>query len=344
MRKAISERLSLIVVGVGIALTGCTSLFYSSQECTELGPTAVASTGTALETGSWVYQLQSASPAALAATQFEVVVMDYSADGSVDTEYGAAQIDAIRAGGPEIVLAYLSIGEAEDYRFYFDAGWTRRLGGQPAPGAPCWLGRTNPDWRGNYKVQYWAPEWQDIVIDYLDRIIAAGFDGVYLDIIDAWEYWSDRDNREGFVLTEREAADRMINLVLRIAEHGRESDPGFLVVPQNGSPILAFDDGAGTFPADTYLTAISGIGVEDLFYDATRQRDQEDIGVRLPYLETIRDAGKSVLVVDYVDDGTDLPANTERIQDFVTRVRDQGFIPYVAKSDRELDVINFVSP
>ncbi len=56
------------------------------------------------------------------------------------------------------------------------------IAGQPTSAAPCWLGRTNPDWEGNHKVQYWSEDWQRIVIDYLDRIIADGFDGIYLDI------------------------------------------------------------------------------------------------------------------------------------------------------------------
>lgn len=31
--------------------------------------------------------------------------------------------------------------------------------------------------------------WQEIVLAQLDAITAAGFDGVYLDIIDAFEYY-----------------------------------------------------------------------------------------------------------------------------------------------------------
>ncbi|MCD6345902.1 MAG: hypothetical protein J7L96_00635 [Bacteroidales bacterium] len=35
--------------------------------------------------------------------------------------------------------------------------------------------------------------WKKILLEqedsYLDKIMAAGFDGVYLDIIDAFEYW-----------------------------------------------------------------------------------------------------------------------------------------------------------
>jgi cysteinyl-tRNA synthetase len=331
----------LVATAVAIGLTGCGSLFYSSVPCTDTAETvALPPAGTPVPGSSWVYQLQDAVPADLAAAGADIIVIDYSSDGSADGEYSPAEIDAIRAGvGTESVLAYLSIGEADDYRYYFDSDWVG-LFGQPSRDAPCWLGRTNPEWRGNYKVQYWSAGWHQVVLGYLDRIIAAGFDGVYLDIIDGYEYWSDSDNGEGFNLTEREAADRMMNLVLAIAGRARASDTGFLVVPQNGSPIIAYDDGAGIFAAGAYQDTISGIGVEDLYYDETREKDSGDVAERLVYLRQIHDAGTTVLVVDYVDDGSGSTANAARIADFESRATAEGFIPYAARDDRELDEIN----
>jgi cysteinyl-tRNA synthetase len=56
-----------------------------------------------------------------------------------------------------------------------------------------WLDKENPEWAGNYKVKYWAEEWQRIITgnrdSYLRNITDVGFDGVYLDIIDAYEYF-----------------------------------------------------------------------------------------------------------------------------------------------------------
>ncbi len=47
----------------------------------------------------------------------------------------------------------------------------------------------------NYKVRYWEDGWQDIIFgndnSYLKKILDAGFDGVYLDIIDGFEYFED---------------------------------------------------------------------------------------------------------------------------------------------------------
>jgi cysteinyl-tRNA synthetase len=58
---------------------------------------------------------------------------------------------------------------------------------------PDWLDKENPNWKGNFKVRYWHKDWQDIILNkhngYLQKIIQAGFNGVYLDIIDAFEYY-----------------------------------------------------------------------------------------------------------------------------------------------------------
>jgi cysteinyl-tRNA synthetase len=84
-----------------------------------------------------------------------------------------------------MVISYMSIGEAESYRYYWDDDW--RLGN------PEWLVRENPNWKGNFKVQYWNPEWKAVILgndnSYLQLILDAEFDGVYLDIIDGFEFF-----------------------------------------------------------------------------------------------------------------------------------------------------------
>jgi len=120
---------------------------------------------------------------ALGASGYDLVLLDYSFDGGADAEYTPEEIAALKTQLNGKVVAYLSIGEAEDYRWYWQPTWK--------PGAPAWLGRENPDWKGNYKVHYWDPAWQAIVMQYLDKIIAQGFDGVYLDLVDAYEYYEE---------------------------------------------------------------------------------------------------------------------------------------------------------
>lgn len=123
--------------------------------------------------------------AVVAATNYDAVIIDLFYDGTELTPAEVASLKTKDNGGSRLVIAYLSIGEAEDYRYYWQADWTAS--------PPSWLAGENPDWPGNYKVRYWNAAWQDIIFGgngtYTKKIIDSGFDGVYLDIIDAFEYF-----------------------------------------------------------------------------------------------------------------------------------------------------------
>ncbi len=81
----------------------------------------------------------------------------------------------------------MSTGEAESYRYYWQSSWNTNK--------PAWLDQENPDWQNNFKVKYWNPEWQSIIFEnensYDQKVIDANFDGVYLDIIDGFEYYEE---------------------------------------------------------------------------------------------------------------------------------------------------------
>lgn len=124
---------------------------------------------------------------AIRATNYDLIIIDLFYDNDMLSPDEVESLKTKQNGGRRLVIAYMSIGEAEDYRYYWQSDWST------AP--PSWLAEENPDWPGNYKVQYWNPQWQALIYGdstaYLDRIITAGFDGVYLDIIDAFEYFED---------------------------------------------------------------------------------------------------------------------------------------------------------
>lgn len=133
------------------------------------------------------YQEKSAYLAALRNTNYDLVIVDLYFNGEALTVSDIASLKLKKNGASRPVLAYLSVGEAEDYRAYWQPAWNQ----QP----PVWLAENNPDWPGNYKVRYWTKEWQALLLgsetSYLDRILAAGFDGVFLDVIDAYDYFAD---------------------------------------------------------------------------------------------------------------------------------------------------------
>lgn len=123
---------------------------------------------------------------AVCATNYDLIIIDlFFNEETAFTPEDVEQMRIKANGGRRLVICYMSIGEAEDYRYYWDPSWKRHR--------PKWLDRENPNWKGNYKVHYWNPEWQQIICgsgdSYLGRILRAGFDGVYLDIIDAFEYY-----------------------------------------------------------------------------------------------------------------------------------------------------------
>ena len=124
--------------------------------------------------------------AALSQTDYDVLIIDlFFSDTEILNPADIAALKTKNNGGSRLVIAYMSIGEAEDYRYYWDSGWLSN--------PPLWMMGENPYWPGNYKVTYWDDDWQQIIYgdedSYTGRILAAGFDGVYLDIIDAFEYF-----------------------------------------------------------------------------------------------------------------------------------------------------------
>jgi len=132
---------------------------------------------------------------ALARTNQDLLVVDLFAHPWRATAGDVSRLKTKANGGTRLVLCYVSIGEAEEYRHYWKQGWR--------PGRPGFLGPENPDWKGNYAVKYWEPAWQALFVgdgdSYLSRVMSAGFDGIYLDKVDEYDWfeehgeaWTDR--------------------------------------------------------------------------------------------------------------------------------------------------------
>jgi cysteinyl-tRNA synthetase len=252
---------------------------------------------------SWAYQLADIEPSVIASLQVDLAVIDYAADGSAETAFtpvDTAHMKQCPDGRTKKLIAYMSIGEAEDYRFYWQKGWNK------AKTRPAWLDDLNPDWEGNYKVRYWDPRWQAIILGspgaYLDRIIDAGFDGVYLDIVDAFEYWRDEK-------CSRMSADRdMIEFVSRIADYARDRHPDFMIIPQNGEALLQDAD---------YRRIISAQAKEDIFYGQSgdgKLNDSADVAECLTHLALATADGIPILAIEYLKDTKKMADAEQRLQ------------------------------
>ena len=280
----------------------------------------------------WTYWLQNVSISKLVQEAPDVAVIDYSSTGGESGEWSSSEIQQLKDA--EItVLAYFSIGEAEDYRFYWNSQWDTL--------APEWLGPENPEWAGNYKVRYWMPEWKAILFgtadgsnkSYLDRILDQGFDGIYLDIIDAYYYWSEEaPTAEQY----SDAADSMASLISQLNDYA--ASRGFenlLVFPQNGE-WLQQDVSSSAFRS-LYTQAISGIAVEDLFCPGDNDEDNafDPRTDDKTQIDLIHDMGKTVLSVEYL-------TNPSIISTYLDAAETAGYIPLATV--RALDEFNYNGP
>lgn len=254
-------------------------------------------------TFAYVLQAEALAPSRPAAARLlagcdrDWIVLDPSYDASPEGKWTPADIRSIRRGKPgRSVLAYLSIGEAEDYRPYWNPAWDADRDGAPDASAPAWLGAENPDWKGNYAVRYWQADWQRIVLSQLEDILQAGFDGAYLDLVDAFESF-EHDPAQGEWIDHRPNPEtgvpyrqEMAAWVRRLADLARQTHPGFLVVPQNGVQLL--ED-------DAFRNTISAIGVEDLFTEGDRAQPSAHVAFALGFLQRLPPESTPVLLIEY---------------------------------------------
>lgn len=262
------------------------------------------------DVNDWHYQLQNANYVQLADSKYDLIVMDSEPEEPPNRNV----IDRIKCSGEgeKLVLSYLAIGEIEDYRYFWQDDW--------AVGSPPWIGSPNPNWPGDYYVRYWEPEWKKILMgspeSRVDRIVEAGFDGVYLDNIDSYQI---------FLSENPDAIEDMRQLVSELAVYARRksANPDFGVFVQNAAELIEV-------VGPSWIEPLTGIGKEEAFFWAMDERvDSEEQEWNTRYLDQWVKAGKIVLSVDYV-------AKESNRHSAVNDARERGYIPLTLSSN-ELD-------
>jgi cysteinyl-tRNA synthetase len=232
---------------------------------------------------SWHYQLDAVNVEAMAKRDVDMLVTDYAREGG-KIPLTADEVGRLKVkpdGSRRIVISYLSIGEAEEFRFYWKDAWTAAK--------PDFLVRENCAWPKAWMVRYWYPSWRDIVFAgpdaYLKRVIAAGFDGIYLDRVDMWENTKDLN-------PQSRAA--MIDFVADLAATARRLKPGFIVIAQNAEDLL--ED-------RRYRRTIDAVAKEELLFsksDTGGRNNAGDVAQALRPLSWMRWQWKPVFPVEYL--------------------------------------------
>ncbi len=273
---------------------------------------------------SWGYQLNGMKVDEAARSPFDLIVADATTGHIARRHFLPEEVAALKKkpnGGRRLIVSYLSIGEAEDYRSdYFTAEYMTE-------DAPDWLLHENPQWKGNRVIKFCDGGWQRTILGDDDgrnvynaidpsplyRLIELGFDGIYLDRVDAYA--------EAEVAKAcPDSAKKMVEFVARLAAHARKRNPNFLVILQNAEELVR---------QPKMMETIDAIAKEDLFYGADHSQNAnkpEAVRESLGHLKAVKGAGRPVFVVDY------LTVDTKKA-DAKRRIEGEGFIPYIAPRD-----------
>ncbi|MBU6998658.1 MAG: endo alpha-1,4 polygalactosaminidase [Theionarchaea archaeon] len=284
----------------------------------------------------------------IAASQYDLVVLDFISSESDSTDYPMEDVimRLHQSSRAKLVLAYIDIGEAESYRTYWQPHWH--------VGDPAWIVGGDPDgWEDNYPVAFWYEEWRSVWLGedgYLQRIIDAGFDGIYLDWVEAYsdENVIARAEKEGV-----NPLQEMIRFINDINLFTRSKDPAFIIIGQNAAELAVYDE---------YLSLIDAIAQEQIWFDGGAENDPPgDCPLPLTEFDVDTDEYRSSLsrgCRDYYDsypDGT-LHTSSEEYVTFllvakskgkliftVDYAQDPANIAWVYNTARSLGFIPFVS-
>lgn len=284
----------------------------------------------------FMYQLQGLeNPAAvgqLAKSPYDLLVVEPTFSVKGNEKFDAkAMVAKLKAGRPgRLVAAYVDIGKAERFRSYWDKTWQPPTKKQR--GSPEFLLAPDPDgWQDDVSIAFWDPQWQAIWLGkdgLLEKIMAAGFDGVYLDWVEAYA-----EKRVAAEARHQEVdpARAMVDFIAAIRRDVRLVQPRAVVIAQNAPDLIDVDA--------RYARLIDGVGFEDTWFSGAADAGWDDpnggdianadtggdspAGRIKQYQKFLR-AGVVVFTIDYCLK----PENAARVYAASTRA---GLIPLVTR-------------
>lgn len=89
---------------------------------------------------------------------------------------------------------------------------------------PPWFGNANPCCPDLYSVQYWNPAWLSEILALVDDLIADGYDGIFLDVLDGDQEWMQGNSLQNPVYPN--ATPALATLLSQIRTHINTSRAG----------------------------------------------------------------------------------------------------------------------
>ena len=248
-----------------------------------------------------------------------LLVLEAAQTGALDSADGReifldfAQVRDLQQDHARPMLAYLNLSELEPWRDYW----------QGAPAVPSWSGGRTP--QGEWLARYWTDDWRRVLYARIDRLMAAGADGLFLDdALHYYTYGSGGAEAEGLGAPQGAPAHAaaMMALVLDVISRMRQHDCAGLAVVNNAVFIGRDAGPAGAARFDQYRLALDAVLIEDAFGAA----DHPDLHLALA--EDYLSAGLPVLSLDFVPPLA--AAGGLQADQIVALAREKHYIPYVA--------------
>jgi hypothetical protein len=199
-------------------------------------------------------------------------------------------------GGNKIILGYANLTLC--------ATWQNPglfIAGTP----PAWFGNQDPDWPGSYSVQFWNPAWLPELAARIEKLIADGYDGVFLDTAGGDSAWMPGNSHGNpvFPNASHDLSTLLLNLRAYVQSKGLAKP--FYMMPNGPLGV------AQNYPAA--LSAVDAIFVENVYFNSTGANgltSVENSPAAISFLESVvarvyGSAGIPVFGNDYPQPTTD---------------------------------------
>ena len=263
-----TAKIKLIFTLIIVILFAC-----NKEEASENAP-IISTTLNGVEISNFMYQIQHleehSSIDLLGDTEYDMLVVEPGFNLNeypYDVTYMVNKLKNKPNGDKRILLAYIDIGQAEEWRTYWGNDWIAPT--ETTQGYPDFLVSIDPDgWEGNYPVAYWDSTWQNIWLaddGLIKKIADFGFDGVYLDWVEAY----DDDNIRNFAAAQgKNPENEMLMFIEKIGDKGKTVNQDFLVVAQNAPYLIDANP-------NYYSTIIDALATEDTWFYGEGDADWE---------------------------------------------------------------------
>lgn len=200
------------------------------------------------------------------------------------------------------VLSYVSIGEVNKNRYYFQTAKKMKI-----------LLKTNPNWEGSWMVDVRNPQWGEFLVnEYIPKLVKMGFNGLFLDTL---------DSSMALEMNEPKRYKNMQKALVELIKNIKDKYPDLYIMTNRGIPL-----------APQYASHVNGILGESLETDYNfeekkyRLRSKDEAKEYIGILQKVK---KQFEIDIYTLDYWDPEDKKTRLLIYKQQMK-RGFIPYVA--------------